>query len=88
MFWVRRERLDAADPQKTQLSWQLQWLLHPLDPHHPIRPSVLDACPTADKGCKTSHRIAERVSDVPLTSGMTGATTTTDLPRDLSGENP
>jgi hypothetical protein len=35
---VRHESLDVADPKK-----QLPWPVHPLDPRHPLRPSVLDA---------------------------------------------
>jgi hypothetical protein len=32
---LHHERLDAADPKKVKLQWQL--LLHPLNPPHPLQ---------------------------------------------------
>jgi len=37
LIGVRHERLDVADPKKFQREWQLQLLLHPLDPSHPFK---------------------------------------------------
>jgi hypothetical protein len=57
----------------------------PPNPPNPFKPSVLDAGITASKESDTRHRITARVGDVPLASGVTGATTVTEL-RDVCGE--
>jgi len=62
---VRHERPDVADPKEFQREWQLQLLLHPLDPSHPFKkPSVFEL------GAETTNALAVPTSRLAAVQGV------------------